>query len=110
MKRPRINAKSIPILRRIDDYVRKCDMRGDALRFHDAAADVCDGHYNRRDLDDLIRGGFLSVVRYSLEEAGFPWPPQCRDTCGTVWSVNPTKKMIRTLWPDRFVSVQHQTQ
>ena len=109
MSKPRISAKSVEILRQIDRYVRQCNMRGGMLRFHGAAADVCDGLFTRAELDDLIRRRFLDMVHYTRSEAGLPeeWAEKAiwsGSICGRLWSVNPTERMIRTFWPDRLVS------
>lgn len=102
MTKPRISATSIPILARIDRYIRECNMRGSMQRFHGAAADVCDGYCTRAEVDDLVRRRFLEVVVYSKWEVGCDIVWENRGLCGTSWSVNPTERLIRTFWPDRL--------
>ena len=86
--------RSLPILCKIDEYIRHYDIRGVVLR--DAAADVLDGAVTRRELDDLIRRRLLTVVPYEAGQGlGFG------DDCGSKWSVNLTERAIGAFWPAR---------
>lgn len=100
----KINAKSIPWLLEIDEHVRRCNIRGPLNRFTDIAADPLDGWAMRHDLADLIRRGFLKVIRYGFDDSLRRDPMRDADQrrCGTSWSVNPTPKMIKTFWPERI--------
>lgn len=101
--KPRISSKSIPWLVEIDRHVRQFDVRGAAANMADIACDVLDGWATRDEIDDLVRRGFLAVVRYRRSECdGWLWEMD-RRTCGTRWSVVATEKMLRTFWPDRIV-------
>lgn len=105
MKKPRIPAKSIPWLVAIDGHVRACNIRGHADRFKDIAADVLDGRAMKKELRPLIKRRLLKVIKYGFDDSMGRDPSRDRDPklCGTAWSVNPTKRLIRALWPDRLV-------
>lgn len=104
LDKPRINARSIPVVLEIDRHIRQCNIRGPLDRFRDAAADPLDGAVFRCELRDLIVRGMLVVVHYGFDDSMGRDPDRARDQslCGTSWSVNPSAKMIRTFWPDRF--------
>lgn len=102
--RLRIGAASARWIDDMDRHVRACDIRGPIDSFRDVAADPIDGHASRSDLDDLIRRRLLRVVHYGFDDSMGRDP--CRDmqpdTCGSSWTVEPTPKLIRALWPDRL--------
>ena len=104
MKRLRISAKSIPILLEIDEHIRRCNIRGPIDRFRDVAADPLDGAVFRCELKDLINRRLVKVVKYGFDDSMGRDPARDQDQrlCGTSWSVNPRKRLIRALWPDRI--------
>lgn len=105
MKKPRIPSKSIPWLVAIDEHVRSCNIRGRSDRFRDIAADVLDGWALKEELRPLIKRHLLKVVKHGFDDSMGRDPLRDSDPhlCGTSWSVNPTKRLIRALWPDRLV-------
>ncbi len=106
MKRSRISARSIPIILDMDWHIRECNISGPIERFRDAAADPLDGAYFKRELRDLIDRGMLTVIKYGFDDSKKFGSDPARwgdpRLCGTSWSVNPTKRMIKTFWPDRL--------
>lgn len=104
MAKLRISAASIRWLCRIDEHIRHCNIRGPFERFEYVAADPLDGATLRSDLADLIRRRLLTVIHYGFDDSRGPDPSRWGDQrlCGTGWSVNPTKRLIEALWPDRL--------
>jgi hypothetical protein len=104
MRKLRINASSAKWLDEMDRHVRTCDIRGPIDRFRDVAADPIDGAAYREDLDDLIRRRLLRVVPYDFDDSmgRDPYRDMCQRLCGSSWSVDPTPRLIRALWPDRL--------
>jgi hypothetical protein len=102
--RIRITARSIRVLCDMDRHVRACDIRGSVAAFVDVAADPLDGAYFKEELADLIKRRLLRVVEYGFDDSMGPDPHRGRDQrlCGTSWSVNPTERLIRALWPSRL--------
>ncbi|MGV3724295.1 MAG: hypothetical protein ACO1SX_25655 [Actinomycetota bacterium] len=95
-KKPTVRATSLQWLSEIDQLIRQYDYRGERLA--EAASDALDGSASRRELDDLIRRGFLQVVRYGRDEG----EPCCdRWLCGRGWSVLLTAKAQAAFWPER---------
>lgn len=92
--KPRINAKSLPILIELDERVRRSDYYK-ASRLHELASDVLDSGTYRHELDDLIRRRFLAV-----SPAEGPRGP----LCGQGWTVDLTQRAMRTFWPHRLAS------
>ena len=105
-KKLRINAKSLKWLIAIDEHIRQCNIRGPLDRFRDAAADVLDGWALRSELKELIDRKLLKVVRHGYDDSMGRDPLRSSDPklCGTWWSVNPRKRLIRALWPKRVRS------
>lgn len=102
----RFRASSARWLNWIDRHIRACNIRGPLSRFTDVAADALDGHVTKKDLSDLIKRRLLVVVRYGYDDSEKWGPDPMRrmdpELCGTCWSVNPTERLIRALWPDRL--------
>lgn len=107
-KKLRISAKSIPILLKIDRHIRECNIRGPIERFCDVAADPLDGAVFRRELKDLISRRLLKVVHHGFDDSMGRDPARGQDQrlCGTSWSVNPRKRLIRALWPERITGAK----
>jgi len=93
--KPRVPAKSWPILLAIDDYVRRYNLRG--KRLADAASDVCDGGYTRAELEPLVRRRLLSIDRYCESRGYFPDD----ELCGRSFTVRLTERAMRRIWPAR---------
>ena len=104
MTRARISTHSIQWVLEIDEYVRRYDIRGPFERFRDVASDALDSGAFRRELDDLIRRGMLTVVREGFDDSRGRDALRDQDPrlCGTSWTVEPTLRMIQTFWPDRL--------
>jgi hypothetical protein len=99
----RVSAKSLPILAQIHRHVEMCNVRGDLQRFRDVASDSCDGHFYRDELDDLVKRRLLTVIRYDDNDPAGRFD---RRLCGSTWSVDPTERLVRGLWPDRLSTPQ----
>lgn len=102
----RIPASVMRFVREIDEHVRRCDVRGPLGNFRCVAADVLDGWATRKEIAPLLRRGLLSVVEYEPDDSekwgrDILWHCGDPQTCGTRWSVNPTERMVRALWPSR---------
>ena len=100
MKRIRISAHSLPILAKIHQHVEMCNIRGDLTRFRDVASDSCDGHFYRSELDDLIKRHLLMVIPYNDNDPIARYLD--KTLCGSIWSIDPTERLVRALWPDRI--------
>lgn len=101
----RINLSSVKWLVAMDEHVKHCNIVGRIDRFVDIASDTLDGWALRRELKDLIRRGLLVVVHQGFDDSMGHDPLRYSDPnlCGTSWSVNPTEKMVRLLWPQRVL-------
>lgn len=95
-EKPTVRATSLPWLSEIDQLIRQYDYRGE--RLSEAASDALDGSASRRELDDLIRRGFLQIVRYGRNKDGLV---DDRWLCGRGWSVLLTAKAQAAFWPER---------
>lgn len=93
-KRPRMALHSIRLMSEIHSYIRQYDIRGDALPA--AASDVLDGAVFNREISDLIRRRYLTVVSYDGEL-------DFQDHCGGSWTVYLTDRSIRLFWPSRVL-------
>lgn len=81
----------VQALREIDDYVVRCDCRGESLR--SAASDVLDGWATKDELRPFFRQKLLTIIPTG-ERIG-------TDLCGDAWTVALTPRAIRIFWPDR---------
>lgn len=115
--RPKIDLKSVPVILAIDRDVRRHNVRGSLQVFQGVVADAIDGHFTRRELDDLIKRRMLSIENYvrDKDKDGRPcfefyignWKTETRgphSVSGLGWGVYPTPKLIKTFWPERYVS------
>ena len=95
---------SVKWLDAIDEHVNRYNIVGHIDRFTDIASDTLDGWALRRELEDLIHRGLLVVVHQGFDDSMGRDPLRYADPrlCGTSWSVNPTEKMVRLLWPQRI--------
>jgi hypothetical protein len=109
VKKIRIRSSSCRWLNAIHDHVVRCDIVGPVDRFRDVAADVLDGWAVRTELSDLLRRRLLYLVEYGFDDSMGRDPSRDRDPdlCGTSWSVNPSERLIRALWPDRIAGNGH---
>lgn len=84
------------VMRAIDEYVKRYDLRGSALR--SAAADVCDGWLTRSQLQPLLNARRLRLVGrpdHDDEVCGPPWSYS--------WTVELTEREKRRRYPDRLL-------
>lgn len=103
--RIRISALSTRWLARIDDHIRRHDIRGlDDLQH--AASDVLDGLVFRSELADLISRRLLTICRYGFDDSMGRDENRYRDRrlCGTSWTVWASERLIRTLWLERLTA------
>jgi hypothetical protein len=105
MRKLRIAACSAPLIDELHSYVLRYGIRGPISRFRDVASDCFDSAYYRHELADLIKRKLLSVVRHGFDDSRGRDLLRASDPrlCGVGWSVDPTDKLVRHIWPDRVV-------
>src|SRR5208337_260135 len=91
--KPTLSWKSFKILLEIDQYIRKYDVHGDYL--FQAPSDVCDGSFDRQELDELIRKRIFSVSGIAV------YPRDETTICSRGYTVEFTKKAIQWFYPNR---------
>src|SRR5271166_6423558 len=99
--KPTLKLASIKILAEIDEYIKEFDIRGIGLM--QAPSDVCDGSFDRQELDELIRKKILSICWHDEIPRGErkyydSWRPAL---CSHGWTVDFTPAAIKYFYPER---------
>lgn len=99
--KPTLKLKSFLILAEIDEYVQQYDIRG--IELVQAPSDVCDGSYDRQELDELIRKKIFSICPHDEIPRGErkyydSWNPPL---CSHGWTVDFTPAAIKHFYPER---------
>lgn len=97
--KPTLKLKSFLILAEIDEYVQQYDIRGIGLV--QAPSDVCDGSYDRQELDELIRKRVLSICRHDEPDPEYAEDEFSPSLCSYGWTVDFTPAAIKHFYPER---------
>lgn len=97
--KPVLKLASFRILAKIASYVLEYDIRGVSLV--QAPSDICDGSYDRKELDELIRKRIFRVTRYSWQDPEYAEDAFNPSLCSYGWTVDFTPAAIKHFFPER---------
>lgn len=97
--KPVLKLKSFRILAEVASYVLEYDIRGVSLV--QAPSDICDGSYDRKELDELIRKRIFRITQHDEQDPEYDKDTFSPSLCSYGWTVDFTPAAIKHFFPER---------